>query len=89
MLISRGCGTSPHWRADGKEIFYRSSDGKVMSVLFTTDRALQPGDPTPLFACDRLWEVAGDGNRFLASVPVEQGVPPFTVILNWQSALKN
>jgi Tol biopolymer transport system component len=89
VLISRGGGTSPHWRADGKEIFYRASDGKIVSLPLTTDPALRLGVPKSLFTSDRLWEVTGDGNRFLVSVPVEQGVPPFTVVLNWQSGLKN
>lgn len=89
VLISRSGGASPHWRADGKEIFYRSADGTLMSVPLTTDPALRPGVPKRMFAIDRLWEVTGDGNRFLVSVPVEQGMSPFTVVLNWQSELKN
>jgi hypothetical protein len=89
VLVSRGGGSSPRWRADGKEIFYRASDGKLMAVPIAADSALRLALPRALFHADRLWEVAGDGNRFLVSVPVEQGVPPFTVILNWQSALKN
>ena len=60
-----------------------------MSLPFTPDPVLRLGPPNPLFRCDRLWEVTGDGSRFLVSVPVEQGVPPFTVILNGQSGLKN
>jgi Tol biopolymer transport system component/DNA-binding winged helix-turn-helix (wHTH) protein len=89
VLISRSGGTSPHWRADGKEIFYRSTDGTLMSVPLTTDPVLRPGVPKRMFAIDRLWEVTRDGNRFLAGVPVEEGVSPFTVVLNWQSELKN
>ena len=89
VLISRSGGTSPRWRADGKELFYRAADGNLMSVSLTTDTVLRPGIAKRLFSCDRLWEVTGDGNRFLVNVPVEQGVPPFTVVLNWQSALKN
>jgi Tol biopolymer transport system component len=89
VLISRNGGARPHWRADGKEIFYRSADGTLMSVPLTTDPALRPGAPKRMFAIDRMYEVAGDGNRFLVSVPVEQGASPFTVVLNWQSELKN
>jgi len=89
VLISKGGGTSPHWRADGKEIFYRAEDGTLMAVSIAMDPALQLGVPKPLFRSDRLWEVTGDGNRFLVSVPVEQGTPPFTVVLNWQSELKD
>ncbi len=89
VLISHSGGTSPHWRADGKEIFYRSADGTLMSVPLTTDPALRPGVAKGMFAIGRLWEVTRDGSRFLVSVPVEEGVSPFTVVLNWQSELKN
>jgi Tol biopolymer transport system component len=89
VLISRGGGTSPHWRADGKEIFYRAADGTLMAVSLTTDTTMRPGVPKTLFRSDRLWTVTGDGNRFLVSVPVDQGKPPFTVVLNWQSSLQN
>ncbi|MEO8132186.1 MAG: hypothetical protein ABI822_34135, partial [Bryobacteraceae bacterium] len=89
VLISRGGGMSPRWRADGKEIFYRAPDGKLMAVPFTAEPALQAGVPKPLFKTGWLWEATGDGNRFLVDVPVEHGVPPFTVVLNWQTGLKH
>src|SRR6185437_7130598 len=65
VLISRSGGTRPQWRADGKEIFYRSADGILMSVPLTTSPVLRPGVPKRMFAIDRLWEVTGEGNRFL------------------------
>jgi hypothetical protein len=35
------------------------------------------------------WDVSADGKRFLVAVPVsENGLAPFTVVLNWQLALK-
>jgi hypothetical protein len=58
-------------------------------VTIAMDPAVQPGVPKALFRSDRLWEVTRDGTRFLVSVPVEQGTPPFTVVLNRQSGLKN
>ncbi len=88
VLISRSGGMSPRWRADGKELFYRALNGELMSAAVTTDGVLQSATPKALFACDALWEVTGDGNRFLVSVPVEKGLPPFTVVLNWQAALR-
>ncbi len=32
IVISRGGGVAPLWRADGRELFYRTYDGGVMSV---------------------------------------------------------
>ncbi len=31
-IISRGVGSQPIWSRDGREIFYRTEDGSVMSV---------------------------------------------------------
>jgi hypothetical protein len=89
VLLSRGGGTTPHWRADGKEIFYRAPDGMLMSVALPTTGALRPGTPRGLFhLASEWWDAAGDGERFLVGVPIEQPVPPFTVVLNWQAELK-
>jgi hypothetical protein len=79
----------PRWRADGKELFYRGPDATLMSTAITTVDTLRPGVPQSLFhLAGAWWDVTGDGNRFLVGLPVDQGVPPFTVILNWQSELK-
>jgi dipeptidyl aminopeptidase/acylaminoacyl peptidase len=89
VLLSRGGGSMPHWRADGKEILYRSPDGALMSTALTTVNTLRPGVPQSLFhLAGAWWDVTGDGKRFLVGLPVAQGVPPFTVVLNWQSELK-
>ena len=86
LLLSRGGGTMPHWRADGKEILYHAADGTVMSVAVTTASLLRVGVPQRLFPLAGMpWDATGDGSRFLVGVPIEQGVPPFTVVLNWQT----
>jgi eukaryotic-like serine/threonine-protein kinase len=86
VLLSRGGGIMPHWREDGKELFYRSLDGTLMSVAITTVGALHPGVPRSLFHLGgNWWDATSDGNRFLVGLPVDQGVPPFTVVLNWQN----
>lgn len=36
----------------------------------------------------RSWELAPEGKRFLFAAPAEQAQAPFTVVLNWQAALK-
>jgi len=49
VLVSRGGGTAPRWRSDGRELFYLAPDGKMMAVDVTAAREFQAGTPTPLF----------------------------------------
>jgi serine/threonine protein kinase len=86
--VSSGGGMSPRWRKDGRELFYQSS-GTVMAV--TVDAA-SVGTPTELFrmpGIQREWSVSADGQRFLVAAPVRQSAATFTVVVNWQSALKH
>ena len=92
VQVSRGGGSYPHWRADGKELFYFSPDRRVMSVAVSPGTTFQPGlhsecsDPH-----GDLWkgDPEGDGKRFLFAFPAEHtGPQPFTVVLNWQAELK-
>ncbi len=90
ILVSVGGGLDPHWRADGKELFYHAQGG-VMSVTVPAGTTFQPGAPHRLFPRPKGWlgEPEGDGKRFLFAVPVEQTAPqPFTMVLNWQAELK-
>jgi Tol biopolymer transport system component len=96
-LISSGGGYLPIWRGDGKELYYIGFDGKLMAVKLTTGPAFQAGVPRVLFqAPPRIpstvsvtqWGPSADGKRFLFLVPETQDPAPFTVVLNWQSALK-
>lgn len=49
--ISPGGGSGPRWRADGKELYYYSLDGKLMAVSVTTGgETLATGTPTALFS---------------------------------------
>ena len=38
--ISTAGGGEPHWRADGKELYYRAPDQKVMAVEIRAGRRL-------------------------------------------------
>ncbi len=91
-LISKGGGTDPSWRGDGKELFYVASGGKLMSVDISAKPAFEAGVPKPLFQLPPGFiggDVTADGRRFLIGVPVAQtAAVPFTVVLNWQTALK-
>lgn len=86
-LISRGGGMAPRWRRDSRELFFQSSSGSIMAVAI----ADQIGEARTLFNAAGIsqWDASPDGQRFLMAVPVTQGAPaPFTVVLNWQSALR-
>ena len=93
IIVSRGGGTGPRWRADGKELFYTSPDGKVMAVPVSTGAgigtAIQAGTPAPLFTLEEgaVWEPAPDGQRFLELVPLADARAPFNVLLNWAAGL--
>jgi eukaryotic-like serine/threonine-protein kinase len=91
-LISKDGGTNPRWRGDGKELFYVASDEKLMSVDISSKPVFQAGVPRPLFQLPPGFiggEVTADGRRFLIGVPAALSASvPFTVVLNWQTALK-
>jgi Tol biopolymer transport system component len=94
--VSTDGGTRPVWSRDGKELFFISTDRKMMAVdvastggtgfKFAAPQALFDarisGNPTDQF------DVSQDG-RFLMPVPVKQGLSvPITVIVNWTAGLK-
>jgi len=94
-LVSRGGGVQPRWRRDGKELFYISSDSKMMSVEVKTKTAFQAGIPHALFQSDIVdtgirtgpmsWDIAPDGNRFLIISPNLPETSAVTVALNWRA----
>src|SRR5439155_4535934 len=47
--VSRGGGTEPRWRGDGKEIFYISPNGMLMAVPVNGGSGFSSGVPAPLF----------------------------------------
>jgi eukaryotic-like serine/threonine-protein kinase len=100
--VSNGGGSQPHWRRDGKELFYFTPDQTLMFVSATvTGGMFQPGMPRALFRASVLggtgggpglawrYDVAPDGQRFLMNTTLDEETgTPITAILNWQSAVK-
>jgi Tol biopolymer transport system component len=92
--VSTHGGSGPRWRADGKELFYLSTENKLMaSAVRITGNNLEWKSPQPLFALTPegygyQYDVAPDGQRFLVFQPVEGSrSQPMTVIYNWQEGL--
>ncbi len=91
-LISRGGGTAPRWRRDGRELFYLAPNGKMMAVDVKGGPAFEVGPPTALFETPPgavVGDVTPDGKRFLLVTPEGPSASaPFTVVLNWIAGLK-
>jgi eukaryotic-like serine/threonine-protein kinase len=88
--ISTAGGTMPHWRRDGRELFYVTLDGNLVSVPISVGKSVEAGVPRPLFetmapgaATSDFYDVAADGQRFLLSLPADTSTPPLNVIVHW------
>jgi len=96
--VSSGGGEQPRWRGDGKELFFLSSDGKMMAAPVTTGTHFDAGTPVVLFQSTPrppvlvydlfVYDVSRDGQRFLINTQVKQSEnTPMSVILNWPAKL--
>ena len=93
VQVSTGGGTAPVWRGDGRELFFRSPDDRLMVVrISSSGPQIETGTPSVLFALpagpnragSSAWYAASrDGQRFLVNTFVE-GASPITVLLNWK-----
>jgi Tol biopolymer transport system component len=89
-------GVEPHWRADGRELFYLTLDGFIASVDITVEgSALRTGQSktlfranTPEFLGTSNFDVTRDGQTFVVNTLIAYPpVPPVRVMVNWTSAL--
>lgn len=90
--ISTGGGSNPHWRRDGKELFYVAGQ-RLMAVPVTGSPTLDPGVAKALF--DRKpariidYDVAADGQSFLINSEVSgPETKPINIVVNWRAMLK-
>ena len=96
--VSTGGGGDPHWRGDGKELFFLAPDGTIMAVdVNGSGQAFQSGTPKALLKTSlapnsqRGWDVTADGKRFLVAAPSAAAATPssYQVVLNWPQMLKH
>ena len=95
--VSTGGGVLPRWRRDARELFYISTDNKIMSAEITEQgsslligkvQSLFQINPVP-FAGGSNYDVTSDGNKFVvASLAPSQVSEPLTVVINWTALLK-
>ena len=96
-LVSRGGGAEPHWRADGRELFYVSADHHLMAVPTTLGPPFEAGNAETLFEMNvrevrlqelRRYDVAPDGQRFIVQELTQRPSPSqLTVVVNWPALL--
>jgi Tol biopolymer transport system component len=97
--VSTGGGEQPRWRSDGKELFFLSSDGKMMAAAVSAGANFDAGAPIALFQTNprelvatseyAVYDVSKDGQRFLINTHVKNPeTQPMSIILNWDAELK-
>ncbi len=88
--VSTHGGGQPHWRNQGRELLYVSTDGLLMSVPLTAG-GWEKSEPTSLFHMsvpDLIgngdYTVSPDGNRIVINMFISDPVvPPVDVVVNW------
>jgi eukaryotic-like serine/threonine-protein kinase len=93
LQVTSGGGTFPQWGADGRELFYSSSDGMLTVVgLKNVAGGLDPSAPQQLFplaansSFASPYEVSPDGKRIL--VNQEEPIRNLDVVVNWPLLLR-
>jgi eukaryotic-like serine/threonine-protein kinase len=96
--VSVNGGGDPRWRADGKELFFRGIDQRLMAVDIQTQGTFQAGTPHMLFPANtqagaslrNRYDVSRAGDRFITVAPQSrEAIGPTTVVLNWDAALRH
>ena len=93
--ISTAGGTDPQWKPDGKELYYRGLDQKLMAVEIRGGDSLEVGLPQALFQGRVSTGVSStkylpdkSGQKFLYVAPLgREAMTPTTIVLNWFAAL--
>lgn len=94
--VSVGGGSHPRWRRDGKEIYYRSLDDKIVSAeVNASDGKFEARNVRALFqgrfgsGGNDSYDVTADGQKFLI-VTASDGAATTTLtfVLNWEAELK-
>jgi Tol biopolymer transport system component len=87
--VSTSGGSQPHWRRDGRELYYLSSAGEIIACPIQPDGTTPAAEPRVLFAAGpqaETFDVTADGSRFL--VNEREPDVPLTVVVNLAAELK-
>ena len=87
--VSTSGGSQPHWRRDGRELYYLASGGEIIACPILPDGTTPAAEPRVLFAAGsqaETFDVAADGTRFL--INEREPDSPLTAIVNLAAELK-
>jgi serine/threonine protein kinase/Tol biopolymer transport system component len=95
--ISQNGGIRPLWRRDGKELFYLTPEGQMMSMAILDAETFRASPPSVLFqvrvassigaGAGRQYGVSRDGQRFIVNALEQQAsTQSLTVVLDWLAA---
>jgi eukaryotic-like serine/threonine-protein kinase len=88
-LVSTTGGTIPHWRRDGRELFFTDRSGNIVAVNIREDSGqLNVSMPIVLFntrlgegVAGYRYDISADGQRFLIVNPVDARTGQFIMVL--------
>jgi serine/threonine protein kinase len=95
FTVSSHGGRFPRWRGDGRELYYVSTDSKLMAVslpagdspVFATPQPLfeiQPVTPSdPIIYANYEYDAANDGSRFIVNRQISEPVRTIDIVVNW------
>jgi serine/threonine protein kinase/Tol biopolymer transport system component len=96
--ISPDGGESPHWRSDGKELFFTNASHLMAVPTDTTGATMADDPPQPLFdvfvpapqlGSRSTFAVSRDGQQFLFTTwDAAAAQTPITLVVNWPASLK-
>jgi Tol biopolymer transport system component len=92
--VSNTGGLLPHWRRDGRELFYLTPDGTLMAVGVDPGATFAFASPQALFGTGfrptllNIWQnqyaVSTDGQKFLLDQRLPKSEPsPITAVIPW------
>ena len=88
--ISTDGGVQPHWRQDGREIVYATTDGRLMSVTVKPGPSFEATSPVLLFNSGlraagtvEQWTMSHDASKFYVLAGVQEVDKPMIVVWNW------
>ncbi|MEQ1693639.1 MAG: hypothetical protein ABMA00_20285, partial [Gemmatimonas sp.] len=96
VRLTSGGARSPRWRADGREFFYQTADGRIMSMPLAPGAALSSAVATTLFRApaygrpmflDRgsTYDVTADGQQFVIRQSANDNYA--VLVQNWTAML--
>src|SRR5215470_4397879 len=93
--VSPGGGCYPRWRHDEKELFYLSTDNRIMAAAVSASASsFAIGAVTPLFETPiyrtffGAYDVAADGQHFIIPYEPGQSNTIITLVENWDAELR-